>query len=108
MKKADLRINRATFHSHYKDKQDLLTKSCEEALGDLTSKMVLYAHMQGHQIDLSKFEGIMQSLFEGIAKHADFYNSMLGPNAIHDFNLQMQQTIMNNIEQNWMEMKGDK
>ncbi|NWK72251.1 TetR/AcrR family transcriptional regulator [Bacillus paramycoides] len=98
-------INRATFYSHYKDKQDLLTKISEDALGELTSKMVLHAHVQEHQIDLSKLEGILQSIFECIAKHADFYKTMLGPHGIHNFNLQMQQTIMDNLEQNCLELK---
>ncbi|WP_243526702.1 TetR/AcrR family transcriptional regulator [Bacillus pseudomycoides] len=97
-------INRATFYSHYRDKQDLLTTLSEDALGELTSKMVLYTHVQGHQIELSKFEEILQSIFECIAKHADFYKTMLGPHGIHDFNLQMQQTIMDHLEHNFIEL----
>ncbi|MBJ7993652.1 TetR/AcrR family transcriptional regulator [Bacillus mycoides] len=98
-------INRATFYSHYRDKQDLLTKLSENVLGELTSKMVLYTHVQGQQIDFSEFEGILQSIFECILKHADFYKSMLGSHGIHDFNLKMQQTIMDNLEQNFIELK---
>ncbi|MED0903453.1 TetR family transcriptional regulator [Bacillus cereus] len=98
-------INRATFYSHYRDKQDLLTTLSENVLGELTSKMVLYTHVQGQQIDFSEFEGILQSIFECILKHADFYKSMLGPHGIHDFNLKMQQTIMDNLEQNFIELK---
>ncbi|MED0979852.1 TetR/AcrR family transcriptional regulator [Bacillus paramycoides] len=75
-------INRATFYSHYGDKQALLTKLTENTLGEFTSKMVLYTHVQEKQIELSKFEGILQSIFECIAKHADFYKSMLGPHGI--------------------------
>ncbi|MCW9134627.1 TetR/AcrR family transcriptional regulator [Bacillus paramycoides] len=97
-------INRATFYSHYRDKQDLLTKLSQGALEELTSKMVLYAHVQGHQIDLSKFEEVLQSIFECIVKHADFYKTMFGPHGIYDFNLQMQQTIMDHLEQNFIEL----
>ncbi|NWK72249.1 TetR/AcrR family transcriptional regulator [Bacillus paramycoides] len=93
-------INRATFYSHYRDKQALLTKLTENTLGEFTRKMVLYTHVQENQIELSKFEEILQSIFECIAEHADFYKSMLGPHGIHDFKLQMQQTIMDNLEQN--------
>ncbi|MED1412535.1 MULTISPECIES: TetR/AcrR family transcriptional regulator [Bacillus] len=93
-------INRATFYSHYRDKQDLLTKLTEKTLGEFTSKMVLYTHVQENQIELSKFEEILQSIFECIANHANFYKSMLGPHGIHDFKLQMQQAIMDNLEQN--------
>lgn len=62
--------------------------------------MVLYTHVQENQIELSKFEEILQSIFECIAKQADFYKSMLGPHGIHDFKLQMHQAIMDNLEQN--------
>lgn len=98
-------INRATFYSHYRDKHDLLTKISEDVLEELASKMVLYAHVQGNQIDFSKLEEVLQSLFECMVKHADFYRTMFGPHGIHDFNLQMQQTIMNNLERNYIELK---
>ncbi|MED0963158.1 TetR-like C-terminal domain-containing protein [Bacillus paramycoides] len=78
----------------------MLTKLTENTLGEFTSKMVLYTHVQENQIELSKFEEILQSIFECIANHADFYKSMLGPHGIHDFKLQMQLAIMDNLEQN--------
>lgn len=83
----------------------MLTKLSDGVLEELTSKMVLYAHVQGHQIDFSKLEEVLQSIFECMVKHADFYKTMFGPHGIHDFNLQMQQTIMDNLERNYIELK---
>jgi AcrR family transcriptional regulator len=63
------RINRATFYLHYVDKQDLLNQSIEEVLQELVTLLKRLA-LHEHTIRVVY-------LFDHVARHAHFYQTML-------------------------------
>ena len=101
-------LNRVTFYLHYRDKQDLLTRSMEDMLDELVAKAELVPlHNPASEIDrgLERFIG----LFEHVAHHKDFYRIMLGEDGMASFAAQMrayiEQFVYQRIEAKQAEVK---
>lgn len=101
-------LNRVTFYLHYRDKQDLLTRSMEDMLDELVAKAELVPlHNPASEIDrgLEHFIG----LFEHVAHHKDFYRIMLGKDGMASFAAQMrayiEQFMYQRVETNQTEFK---
>ena len=77
------RVNRATFYLHYKDKNDLLIKSLRDALGELIADITPPAPGENSPPD-NALEPILQ-VFKHVARHADFYQVMLGADGVPSF-----------------------
>ncbi len=68
-------LNRATFYLHYKDKQDLLVRASE---ADFDRLVVEAGPIDRENLDYKKPPRQVVLLFEHIARHRDFYRSVLG------------------------------
>ncbi|MGB8212895.1 MAG: TetR/AcrR family transcriptional regulator [Anaerolineales bacterium] len=72
-------VNRVTFYLHYRDKQDLLAKSADVILDDLTSKV---EPMIGEKFRLDVAPEGMTLAYQYIAKNAKLYRILLGENGV--------------------------
>ncbi|NOK58480.1 MAG: hypothetical protein GFH27_549279n286 [Chloroflexi bacterium AL-W] len=85
-------LNRVTFYLHYRDKQDLLTRSMEDMLDELVARAELAPlHDSSGEIDRG-LEHLI-GLFEHVAYHKDFYRIMLGKDGMASFAAQMRAYI---------------
>lgn len=75
VRRADL--NRSTFYTHYKDKQDLLRHTFQAILAELTEKVKEFAIPQATLPTNKEIKNYLQQAFEHIAEHNDFYRVML-------------------------------
>ena len=76
-------VNRATFYLHYKDKNDLLIKSLRDALDELIADITPPLPGEASPAD-NALEPILQ-VFNHVARHADFYQVMLGADGVPSF-----------------------
>jgi AcrR family transcriptional regulator len=72
-------VNRVTFYLHYRDKQDLLVKSVEVILEELTSKT---CPLIGENFRLDIAPQGLTMVFQTIAENAKFYRNLLSAKGI--------------------------
>lgn len=75
-------LNRATFYLHYRDKDDLLLQSGEEALNDLVTHL---GPIDIQNMELTTPPIPLLMAFQHVATHADFYRVVLGAKGIGSF-----------------------
>lgn len=85
-------LNRVTFYLHYHDKQDLLTRSMEDMLGELAAR--LGPPPAPHDLLQPEYGTLpTRLLFEHAAQYASFYRIMLGKGGVASFAEQMRAYI---------------
>ncbi|MCZ8518364.1 MULTISPECIES: TetR/AcrR family transcriptional regulator [Paenibacillus] len=78
-------INRATFYAHYRDKQDLISQAIAEVLDEWVQEEEARLSGEASAFDFERLLPIFVRMFENIAKHAEFYRVMLGPDGYPGF-----------------------
>ena len=91
------KLNRATFYLHYRDKNDLLVKSMQEILEQLEQDVGSSPVVEG-QVTPDLIVKPLISVFDHIARHADFYYVMLCemgvPSAINEIQHYIEQVAL--------------
>ncbi|WP_426844852.1 TetR/AcrR family transcriptional regulator [Metabacillus sp. 84] len=82
-------INRGTFYLHYQDKYDLLERLTDEVFQDVIGNINPSTHLVGGKMHPKNVETSIQSVFEAISAHADFFQAMLGSNGSLEFSRNM-------------------
>lgn len=85
-------LNRVTFYLHYRDKQDLLTRSMEDMLDELVARAEL-APLPDSSSEIDRGLEHLVGLFEHVAYHKDFYRIMLGKDGMASFAAQIRSYI---------------
>jgi len=91
-------MNRATFYLHYYDKHDLLDKLTEEVFEELSQLIKPTSYIENNEVLILKLEKMIQSIFENIGRHIQFYQVMLGENGIYGVNNKIQLIIKNSFK----------
>lgn len=97
-------INRATFYLHYTDKQNLLTKICEETLQEL-SDTIQVSFDQDKQVNVPKLQNTIMKVCQHIQKNALFYRAMLGQHGVPNFYFRIQQVMKEKIRRSILEYR---
>ncbi|MEM8534508.1 MAG: TetR/AcrR family transcriptional regulator [Chloroflexota bacterium] len=85
-------LNRVTFYLHYRDKQDLLTRSMEDMLDELVARAEL-TPLPNSSNEADRGLEHLTGLFEHVAQHKDFYRVMLGKDGMASFAAQLRSYI---------------
>lgn len=83
-------LNRGTLYLHYRDKQDLLLSSSEDAHADLIAR---FTPIAPDSLSFAQAERHLTLVFEQVAANADFYRVMLGENGVAVFAKRLREIV---------------
>lgn len=94
-------INRSTFYSHYKDKDDLLRTFEDEFLADLSDIEAKIANITTEELGLAFMDvqplAVLVELFEYLGAHREALHALLGPNGDMRFERKLLDTVCNTL-----------
>jgi len=85
-------LNRGTLYLHYRDKHDLLLSSSEDIYNELLRQFEPLTKQHVSEMDIPKRHLII--VFEHVAKNANFYRVMLGPNGVAAFITRLREIVI--------------
>ncbi|NOU86199.1 TetR family transcriptional regulator [Paenibacillus sp. LMG 31460] len=85
-------VNRSTFYFHFMDKYDLLDQSVNEMLEKFAESLKSYDVNPDEKCPIERSAPLVQQ-FEHVAKHANFYKTMIGEKGIPSFAKRMKSAI---------------
>lgn len=86
-------LGRTTFYLHYKDKDDLLTKSIDETASELVQRLDTF------QPGIGKLKPATELIFEHAAENAEFYQILLQGHGVETTTGRVQEIINRHITQ---------